>query len=61
MPPPELPVTPDLVRIDLRAGEQVIERPDAVPRPPRAEELAHEELLVAGVEMLADADADRRT
>ena len=60
VPPPELPVTPMLLGIDLRPGQQVIEGADAVPGPPGAEELADEELLVARVEVLADADADPR-
>src|SRR5438270_10284214 len=47
----------DVLRIDLRPAEQVVERPDAVPRPPRAAEFADEELLIPREEMLADADA----
>ena len=46
-----------MLRIDLRARQQVVERADAVPGPPAAEELADEELLVAREQVLADADA----
>ena len=47
----------DVLRIDLRARQQVIERADAVPGPPASEELADEELLIAREQMFADADA----
>ena len=57
VPPPELPVMPTCFGSTSGRDEQVVERADAVPGPPAAEELADEELLVAGVEMLADADA----
>src|SRR5205807_2029739 len=46
----------DVLGIDFGPAEQVVERPDAVPRPPGAEEFADEELLVPRDEVLADAD-----
>ena len=54
VPPPELPVMPTCFGVDLRAGQQVVERADAVPGAPGPEELADQELLVAGQQVLAD-------
>ena len=39
----------DVLRIDLLARQQIVESPNAVPGSPRAEELADQELLIAGV------------
>jgi hypothetical protein len=43
-------------RVDFRSCEQVIESTNSVPGPPTAEKLADQELLIASVEVLADAD-----
>ena len=59
VPPPELPVMPTCCG-STSGDQQVVERPHAVPRPPRAEELADEELLVAAMKCSRDADADVR-
>ena len=48
---------PDSGRVDLLAGQEVVEAPHAVPDPPCAEELANEELVVGRVDVLGDADA----
>ena len=46
--------------IDLTAGQQVVERPDAIPGAPRAEEFADQVLLIAGDQVFVYADADTR-
>ena len=61
VPPPELPVTPTCCGSTSVRRQQVVQRADAVPGPPRAEELADQELLVAGVQVFAHADADAAT
>ena len=45
----------DVALVDLLAGHQIIERADAVPRAPRAEEFVDQELLVARVIVLGGA------
>ena len=44
--------------IHLGARQQVIQRADAIPGSPHAEELAHQKLLVPGVQMFRDSHAD---
>ena len=50
----------EVAHVDLLAGDQVIERADAVPRAPRAEALVDQDLLDAGVVVLAGAGPAQR-
>ena len=50
----------DVPRVDLGPRQQVVQGPDAVPGAPGAEELAHQELLVAGVDVLGRARSAAR-
>ena len=49
-----------MLRIDLRTREEVVERADAVPCPPRAEEFADEFHLVAGMVVLGGGAFDEK-
>src|SRR6185437_1470602 len=49
-----------MLRVHFVARQQIIERANPVPRAPRAEELADQELLIPGVEMFTNAHADAR-
>src|SRR4029453_4341087 len=55
-----VPSDADVLQIDFLPREQIIECPDAVPGPPGAEKLAHEKLLIAGVQVFADTVAVAR-
>ena len=46
---------PEMARVDLLAGDQIIERADGVPRAPRAEAFVHQDLLDARVVVLGGA------
>ena len=47
-----------VLRIDFTASQQVIESPDAVPGPPRPEELTHQELLIPPQQVLTHTNPD---
>ena len=47
-----------MFRIDLGAGEEIVQRANSVPGPPGSDEPADQKLLVARLQMFTDTDSD---